>query len=136
VGTGGPNEVWSFGERAYKILSDLLFLRERIKPYIIEQMKICCQEGIPLMRPLFFDFPDDETTYRVEDEFMFGSDILVAPVYEAEAKSRKVYLPKGARWTDVWTDETYESGQWIEYETPLEIIPVFLRNGAKIPIKA
>ena len=136
VGTGGPNEVWSFGERAYKIISNLLFLRERIKPYIIKQMEICCREGIPLMRPIFFDFPDDENAYEVEDEFMFGSDILVAPVYEEGAKNRRVYLPKGAKWTDAWTDKTYEGGQWINYETPLEIIPVFLRNGAKIPIKA
>ena len=135
VGTGGPNEVWSFGERAYKIISDLLFLRERIKPYIIRQMEICCREGIPLMRPLFFDFPNDETTYEVEDEFMFGSDILVAPVYEEGAKSRKVYLPKREKWIDAWTDGTYEGGQWIEYETPLEIIPVFLRSGAKIQLK-
>lgn len=87
------------------------------------------------MRPLFFDFPNDETTYEVEDEFMFGSDILVAPVYEEGAKSRKVYLPKREKWIDAWTDGTYEGGQWIEYETPLEIIPVFLRSGAKIQLK-
>ena len=136
VGTGGPNEVWSFGERAYKIISDLLFLRERIKPYIIRQMEICCREGIPLMRPLFFDFPNDETTYEIEDEFMFGSDVLVAPVYEEGAKTRRVYLPNGAKWTDAWIDKTYEGGKWIDYETPLEIIPVFLRDEAKIPIKA
>jgi len=133
--TGGPNEVWSFGERAYRILRDMLLLRERIRPYIIDQMKKCCEEGIPLMRPLFFDFPADENAYEIEDEFMFGSDILVAPVCEEGAKNRSVYLPKEARWTDAWTDKIYEGGQSINYETPLEIVPVFLRDGAKIPVK-
>ncbi|MEM1515584.1 MAG: glycoside hydrolase family 31 protein [Candidatus Bathyarchaeia archaeon] len=132
--TGGPNEVWSFGERAYKILCDFLFIRERLKPYIIEQMKICCEEGVPLMRPLFFDFPFDENTYDIEDEFMFGSDILVAPVYEEGAKSRKVYLPKRTKWTDAWNSNVYEGGQWINRATPLEIIPIFLREGAKISL--
>ncbi|MBS7649567.1 glycoside hydrolase family 31 protein [Candidatus Bathyarchaeota archaeon] len=132
--TGGPNEVWSFSERAYKRLSHFLFIRERLRPYITEQMKRCCEEGIPLMRPLLFDFPSDEDTYNVEDEFMFGSDILVAPVYEEGAKSRKVYLPKGTRWTDAWSNNIHEGGQWINYKTPLEIIPIFLREGTKISL--
>jgi len=94
--TGGANEVWSFGERIYGILKDLFFLRERMKPYIKEQMRRCCDEGIPLMRPLFFNFRSDENTYEVEDEFMFGSDVLAAPICEEGAKNRRVYLPKGA----------------------------------------
>lgn len=133
--TGGPNEVWSFGERAYNILRQYLLVRERIKPYVIEQMKKCCEEGIPLMRPLFFDFPEDPNTYDVEDEYMFGSDVLVAPVYERGVKSRQVYLPKGTKWIDAWTEEVYEGGRWIEHETPLEIIPVYLREGAKVRIR-
>ncbi|MDW8021393.1 MAG: glycoside hydrolase family 31 protein [Nitrososphaerota archaeon] len=133
--TGGPNEVWSFGERTYNILREYLLIREKIKPYIIEQMRKCYEEGIPLMRPLFFDFPQDSNTYDVEDEYMFGSEILVAPVYERGAKSRMVYLPSGIRWIDAWTDEVYEGGQWIERETPLEIIPLYLREGAKIRIR-
>jgi alpha-D-xyloside xylohydrolase len=134
--TGGDNEVWSFGEKAYTILREFILLRERIKPYIVDQMKKCCEEGIPLMRPLFFDFPTDENAYEVEDEYMFGSDILVAPVYEEGVKIRRVYLPKGAKWTDAWTGKNYEGGQWIDRETPLEIIPIFLREGAQVPIKA
>lgn len=133
--TGGPNEVWSFGDRAYEIMRKFLFVREKLKPYIIEQMKKCCEEGIPLMRPLFFDFPEDETTYEIEDEYMFGSEILVAPVYERGAKSRKIYLPKGVEWVDAWTDEIQQGGRWIERETPLDIIPVYIRKGAKVSIK-
>ena len=133
--TGGPNEVWSFGKEAYRIIKDLLFLRERIKPYILEQMKKAHDEGIPVMRPLLFDFPNDKTTYSIDDEYMFGPDILVAPVLYEGARYRKVYLPEGAKWTDANNDKTYEGGQWIECEAPLDVIPVFLRDGAKIPVK-
>jgi alpha-D-xyloside xylohydrolase len=132
---GGPNEVWSYGERAYDIIKELLFLRERIKPYIVEQMKRVHEESIPLMRPLFFDFPEDEKIYEVEDEYLFGPDILVAPViYEGERR-REVYLPQGAQWTEAQSGKVYQGGQWVEVEAPLEVVPVFLRDGAKIPIK-
>lgn len=131
---GGPNEVWSFGERAYHIIRELLFLRERIKPYIKEQMKKAHEESIPLMRPLFFDFPKDEKTYEVEDEYLFGPDILVAPViYEGERR-KELYLPRGAQWTESKSGKLYQGGQWIEVGAPLEAVPVFLRDGAKIPI--
>lgn len=133
--TGGPNEVWSFGEEAYKIIRELLFLRERLKPYIFEGMKQAHEEGIPFMRPLFFDFPKDREAYRVEDEYLFGPDLLVAPVAEEGIRTRSVYLPKGARWRDPYTDIVYEGGQWLEIDAPLERIPLFLRDGAKLPIR-
>mgnify|MGYP000341887513 CR=1 FL=1 len=126
--TGGPNEVWSFGEEAYKIIKSLLFLREMLKPYIIEQAKKAHIEGVPIMRPLFFDFPDDPNTYHVEDEYMFGSDILVAPVVEKNATKRNVYLPRGVKWIDVFTDREYEGGQWIEYKVSLDTFPVFVKS--------
>jgi alpha-D-xyloside xylohydrolase len=134
--TGGPNEIWSFGEEVYGILKELLFMRERLKPYIMEQMKRAQEEGIPVMRPLFFDFPEDEVAYDVEDQYMFGPDILVAPILWEGARSRKVYLPKGAKWSNPYTGEQYEGGQWIVCDAPLEIIPVFLKNGVVLPIKA
>jgi alpha-D-xyloside xylohydrolase len=129
---GGPNEVWSFGERAYTIIKELLFLRERMKPYLAEQMKRAHEESIPVMRPLFFDFPEDEKAYEAEDEYLFGPDILVAPViYEGERR-REVYLPQGAQWTEAKSGQTYQGGQRIEVEAPLETIPIFLRDGAKM----
>lgn len=133
--TGGPNEVWSFGEEAYEIIKDFLFLREHLKPYIAEGMRRAHEEGIPFMRPLFFDFPEDTLTYRVEDEYMFGPQLLVAPVVEEGARKRRVYLPQGARWTDPESKTTYQGGQWIEVETPLSCIPLFLRDGAELPLK-
>ncbi|MBC7098527.1 glycoside hydrolase family 31 protein [Candidatus Bipolaricaulota bacterium] len=133
--TGGPNELWSFGEEVYEVLKGLLSLRERLKPYIMEQMRIAHEEGVPVMRPLFFDFPEDETAYEVEDQYMFGSDILVAPVLWEGARTRRVYLPKGTNWRDPYTDRHHSGGGWVERPAPLEAIPVFLREGAEIPIK-
>jgi len=106
-----------------------------MKIYIVEQMKRAHEEGTPIMRPLFFDFPEDKKTYEVEDEYLFGPDILVAPVlYEGERK-RKVYLPQGVQWMESKSENVYQGGQWIEVEAPLEVVPIFLRDGARIPIK-
>ncbi|NPV53452.1 MAG: glycoside hydrolase family 31 protein [Firmicutes bacterium] len=132
--TCGPNEVWSFGEEAYEIIKGLLFMRERLRPYIMEQMELAHEKGTPPMRPLFYDFPEDREAWNIEDEFMFGPDILVAPVLYEGARSRRVYLPVGAKWKEANTGRFYEGGQFIECDAPLEIIPLFLRNGANLPI--
>jgi len=131
---GGPNEVWSYGEKAYGILREYLFLRERLRPYIMEQMKLAAAKGIPPMRPLFFDFPNDEPTAVVEDQFLFGPDVLVAPVLEPGATSRTVYLPAGAEWRDPWNQVVYKGGVTIEAPAPLDRIPLFLRNDRNLPI--
>jgi len=133
--TGAPNEVWSFGDEAYAIIRELLFLRERLRPYIMEQMRLAHEKGVPPMRPLFFDFPEDEGCAMVDDQFMFGPDLLVAPVLHEGARSREVYLPAGATWRDAWTDAIHDGGQWITADAPLERIPLCLRSGAKLPIR-
>lgn len=127
---GGPNEVWSYGEKVYGILKDYLFLRERLRPYIMEQMCIANKVGAPPMRPLFFNFPDDPTSYDVEDQFMFGADLLIAPITEEGAVSRKVYLPAGADWVEAWSKQEYMGGQILQAEAPLERIPVYWRKGS------
>ncbi|MDN5276206.1 MAG: alpha-D-xyloside xylohydrolase [Clostridiales bacterium] len=132
--TCGPNEVWSFGEEAYKILKKYLFLREKLRPYIMQQMMLAHKNGTPPMRPLFYDFPHDETSWDIDDEFMFGPDILVAPVLFKGARSRIVYLPKGAEWKEVSTGKMYNGGQYVECDTPLETIPLFIRNNVVLPI--
>jgi alpha-D-xyloside xylohydrolase len=131
---GGPNEVWSYGEEAYAILRQYLFLRERLKPYILEQMQVAAEKGIPPMRPLFFDFSDDATAATVEDQFLFGADLVVAPILEPGATSRSVYLPAVPRWKHAWTGEWYDGGQRIEVDAPLAQIPLFLREGRELPI--
>lgn len=127
--SGQDNEVWSFGEDNYEILKKYLFIRERLRPYIRMCMQQASENGSPVMRPLFYDFPQDATSWEVEDAYMFGPDLLVAPVMEAGVDSRKVYLPKGAKWTDAYTHATYEGGQTVTVPAPIDIIPVFVRDG-------
>ena len=132
--SGGPNEIWSYGEENYGILKSFIEMRGRLLPYIMEQMKKASTDGTPVMRPLLYDFPKDETAYPIFDEYMFGPDILVAPVIEAGARKRSVYLPIGSIWTDPYTGKVYEGGAAVEVDAPLNRIPLFLRDGAKLPI--
>jgi alpha-D-xyloside xylohydrolase len=132
---GGPNEIWSFGDRAYGLIKELLFLRERLRPYIMRQMKLASTKGTPPMRPLFFDFPSDEGCVAVDDQFMFGPDLLVAPVLHSGATRRDVYLPAGATWTDAWAGKVIKGGQTIQADAPLDKIPLYLRDGKKLPIR-
>ncbi|OHE71982.1 MAG: family 31 glucosidase [Treponema sp. GWB1_62_6] len=134
VFSGGPNEVWSYGEEAYGILSRYLFLRERLKPYIARLMREAHERGTPPMRPLFYDFPKDGTAWEIEDEYMFGSDLLVAPVMKAGERERRVYLPEGARWTEVWTGTSYGGGTTTTVAAPLDRIPLFAKDDAVLPI--
>ena len=130
---GGPNEVWSFGGEAYAIIRELLVLRERLKPYIGRQMAAAAETGAPPMRPLFFDFPNDPACHTVEDQFMFGPDILVAPVLEQGATSRSVYLPAGD-WYDAWTGTAQTGGTTLNASSPLARIPVYVRDRALLAL--
>ena len=127
--SGADNEVWSYGDEAYEILKYYLELRERMKPYITELMEDAHVKGSPVMRPLFYDIPEDKKCWDVNDEYMFGPDVLVAPVMYAKMTSRKVYLPAGSKWTNYWTGEVLEGGQETEADAPLSQIPLFTRNG-------
>jgi alpha-D-xyloside xylohydrolase len=131
-----PNEVWSYGDDVCEILSDQLRLRERLKPYIMAQMKTAQETGLPPMRPVFVDFPGDPQAWSVEDQFMFGTDVLVAPILAAEVRKRSVYLPAGTKWRNAWTGTEHEGGATIEAEAPLERIPVFLKDGSDVSLKA
>jgi len=133
--SGGDNEVWSFGEPAYSIIREVMLLRERLRPYVMRLMQAAHEQGDPPMRPLFYDFPGDPAAWSIEDEFMFGPDALVAPVLHAGARSRAVYLPAGATWTDAWSGQVHAGGATLIADAPLERIPLFLRNGAPLPIR-
>ncbi len=135
MGTGGANEVWSFGEEAYRIMAHYLHVRERLRPYILQQMARASQDGTPVMRPLFFDFPQDETCHLVEDQYMFGPDLLVAPVLEYGAQSRAIYLPPGATWTDALSGTATAGGQTITVPVSLDHIPVFCKDGVGFSLR-
>ena len=130
--TGGPNEIWCYGEEAYGIVSRLLLLREHVTPYILEQMRIASEVGTPPMRPLWFDDPGDDVAWTIEDEFAFGPDVMVAPITELGARARDVYLPRRADWRHAVTGEAFPGGEWHRAEAPLAWIPVFVREGATL----
>ncbi|MFC9912743.1 TIM-barrel domain-containing protein [Streptomyces sp. NPDC127197] len=134
--TGGPNEVWSYGEEAYDIISGLLHLRERLRPYIHEQMRTAARTGLPPMRPLFVDHPEDPHAWAVDDAFLFGPDIVVAPVTQPGQRSREVYLPAGTRWVCAAGGEVHEGGRTVTAPAPIDHIPVFTREGADVPLTA
>lgn len=133
--SGGPNEVWSYGEEIYNICTKYMFLRERMKPYIKSLMEAAHQRGTPVMRTLFYEFPADCQCWEVEDEYLFGPDLLVAPVMEAGLTQRPVYLPAGAQWTNAWTGDVHDGGQTVLVDAPIDTIPLFLRDGAQLPIR-
>jgi alpha-D-xyloside xylohydrolase len=132
--TGGPNEIWSFGDEAYKIMRDYIFVRERLRPYLHAQAAETSRTGIPIMRPLLVEFPEDPSSWDVDDQFMFGRDMMVAPVLQPGATDRAVYLPAGAEWTNAWTGGHMPGGALVTVEAPLERIPLFYRDGARLPI--
>lgn len=133
--SGADNEIWSFGEHNYAILRDYLFLRERIRPYVAHLMQEASERGVPPMRPLFLEFPEDRESYLVDDTYLFGPDLLVAPILELGQRERRVYLPQGARWLHVWSGQNFAGGRWVTVEAPLSEIPLFLRDDASLPIK-
>lgn len=132
--TGGPNEIWSYGPEAYEIMVKYLRLRERLRPYIQQQMIAAAETGIPPMRALFLEFPGDERAWTVTDQYLLGPDLLVAPVLEPGATERVVYLPDGASWTDAWSDAAYPGGACVTVTAPLDTIPLFVRAGARLPV--
>lgn len=126
--------MWSYGEEAYDIFKTFMSMRERLKPYIRRLMRAAHEQGTPPMRPLFYDFPEDPEAWNADDQYMFGPELLVAPVLTEGARSRSVYLPSGSRWTQAYTGVCYEGGQTVMAAAPLAQIPLFLRDGAVLPI--
>ncbi len=131
-GSGADNEVWSFGEDNYEILKKYLFLREALRPYIKRLMREAHECGTPVMRPLFYHYPGDETAYDISDSYLFGPDVLVAPVCEAGATAKRVYLPAGDAWREVATGKEFAGGAWVDAHAPIDVIPLFVRAGAKV----
>ncbi|MDA1043745.1 MAG: family 31 glucosidase [Verrucomicrobia bacterium] len=129
-----PNEVWSYGEDTGVLLSEQIHLRERLRPYIMEQMSVAQSSGLPPMRPLFLDYPDDPHAWQIENQFLFGPDILVAPIVRFGARSRSVYLPAGSPWRDAWTGKQHHGGSTFEADAPLARIPVYLRAGCNLQL--
>ncbi len=129
LNSGSFNEVWCFGEENYPILVNYMQRREALRPYVRGLMKEAHELGTPVMRGMFYEFPQDEACATIKDQYMFGSRFLVAPVMEAGARSRSVYLPEG-KWQDVDTGIIYEGKQTVTVDAPIERMPVLERVEA------
>lgn len=126
--SGAENEIWSYGEENYAIMKKYIELREELRPYTRRLMQEASETGAPVMRPLFYQFPEDERVWEIKDQFLFGDQYLVAPVTEYGAREREVYLPVGVLWTEQSTGKTYEGGRTVTADAPLDVIPVFVRG--------
>jgi len=129
---GYDQEPWRFGKYYEDIIRRYLKLRYQLLPLLYTTLEEANQTGVPLFRPLVLNYQDDANTYNLDDEFMIGSDLLVAPVVKPDVTRRLVYLPKGS-WYDYWTNKKYEGGTMISADAPLETVPMFVRAGAIIP---
>jgi alpha-D-xyloside xylohydrolase len=125
----GHNEVWLFKYSSQ--ITDVIKLRESLRGYVEYHLNISSQNGTPILRPMFYDFNDMEC-YQAEDQYMFGTDYLVAPVYTYQATSRSVYLPKltqeNAAWQHYYTKQTYQGGQRYDINTTLNDFPLFVKT--------
>ncbi|HEX3436533.1 MAG TPA: TIM-barrel domain-containing protein [Pseudacidobacterium sp.] len=128
------NELWSFGPEAQRILTLYDRLRYRLMPYIYAVAAKTTFDGYTPMRALVFDFAADSKALDINDEFMFGPSLLVAPVTEQGARSRDVYLPKGTDWYDFWTGKRIAGGQKVHRNAPLGILPLYVRAGSILPL--
>ncbi|RKD30206.1 glycoside hydrolase family 31 protein [Lacrimispora algidixylanolytica] len=126
--SGAANEVWSYGEKVYEICKDNLELRESLRPYTKGLMKEAHEKGTPVMRPLFYEFPEDKVCWEVEDQYLYGPDYLVAPILETGMRSRKVYFPKGFYWKEIHSGINYQGGSSEVVDSPLEYMPVFFKE--------
>ena len=124
--SGSDNEIWSFGEEAYPILKKYLNRREELRPYVRMLMEKAHLDGTPLIRSMWYEFPNDDVCLSIKDQYMFGDRYLVAPVLEPGVQERKVYLPAG-KWKNVDSGKMLTGSRTITVPAPLDIIPIFER---------
>jgi alpha-glucosidase/alpha-D-xyloside xylohydrolase len=145
TGDAGPMEINNYNGAAIPDASQLhnpqvevicrkyLELRYRMLPYLYSAVQECTRTGMPVMRALWLHYPDDAVAIARDDAYLWGRDILVAPVVEQGATTRKIYLPRGD-WYDFWTKKRVEGGREISREVDLETMPLFVRAGAVLPL--
>jgi len=132
-----PREPWHFGDEALRIFREYAQLRYRLLPYLFSIAEVAHQRGLPLLRPLALEFPHDRVAWDIDDQYLLGGALLVAPVLSGslEPVVRPVYLPVCPEgWRDFWTGEALEGGRWLEYRAPLDRLPLFLRGGRLLPL--
>ncbi|MDE7327289.1 MAG: family 31 glucosidase [Lachnospiraceae bacterium] len=122
--TGQPNELWSYGEDNYKIMKKYYDIRISMHDYIKDLYKEASKNGSPLIRAMFYEFPEDKTCWELQDQYMFGSKYLAAPIFKLNQFERDVYLPAGT-WKLTSDGSIYEGGQTVHVAAPIDYMPVF-----------
>lgn len=128
----GVRELYKFGDECVRICKEYLQLRYRLLPYLWGCSQKCCENGLPITRALVIDYQDDPNVWNIEDQYLSGEYLMVAPIYTPENK-RMVYFPKGV-WTDWHTGERINGGVWKEIYADIETLPIYVKEGAIIPL--
>ena len=127
------NEPWSYGKPMESLIKKYIDLRYALMPYTYTYAYETAKTYVPVMRAMFYAFPEDEKAAQYEHQFMFGDSILVAPVTGKGVRTKQVYLPEGC-WHDFWTGKAYDGGQTVDAFAPLDTLPLFVKGGAIIPM--
>jgi alpha-glucosidase len=126
-------EPWTFGPEVEAIARKYITLRYTLLPYLYNLFYEASQTGAPILRPLFWEFPADAAGYAIDDQFLLGPSLLVAPILRHGQRQRAVYLPAGAEWYDFWTKAKQAGGQYVTVAAPLDKLPIFVRAGTILP---
>ncbi len=127
-------EPWRYGDRALAAFRRYAQLRYRLMPYIYTLAHQTYAEGVPMMRPLVLEYPNDPHVYDIDDQYLFGDALMIAPVTAEGAAGRKIYLPAGA-WIDYWTGARHDGGRTIDYAAAPDVLPILVRAGAILPMQ-
>jgi alpha-glucosidase len=126
-------EPWAFEEPYESVCRKMIKLRQRLIPYLYTLFEECHRTGAPILRPLLFEFPEDETTYNADDEFLLGSSLLIAPITRPGIEYRHVYLPEGV-WFHFWSRERFEGPAHVLAHAPLGEPPIYLKANTALPL--
>lgn len=133
--SGAPNEIWSYGREVYDICVKYINIRETLRDYTRSLMKEAHERGSPIIRPCFYEFPDDKQSWEVEDQYMYGPKYLCAPILAAGQRTRSVYLPPSSRWTLFGKKTTWEGGRTVDIDCPIKDMPVLVREGMRVGMR-
>jgi alpha-glucosidase (family GH31 glycosyl hydrolase) len=134
-GTGQGTEPWAFDATTESICRKFIQLRYQLLPYIYTMAYENFSTGLPLARPLFFDYPNDAGLYNESSSYLWGDAFLVSPVVQAGQTTKSIYLPQG-EWVNYWTDEILQGGQRMTVATPIETLPLFVKAGSILPMQS
>ena len=135
-GSGTDRAIYQYGQEGesyFDVINRYINLRYALLPYIYSTDRRVYNEGFSFMRAMGIAYPADTRTHELKDQFMFGRDLLVAPVTQSQAIQRSIYLPKGDKWTDIRNGQQYEGGQMVKREVSLALMPLYVRQGSILP---